>query len=141
MYIHLCMYVHIYTNVYIYIYIYTCIYIYLSAHIIYKCIYRGVPQAAGREHDGHQPRHHGPRQGNPSHPGANPGANHKSISHRFCLREVAFQWELAKQTIFLPLGCLQGGLCCPTTCHTLLVESMTATNPAIMARVKVAHII
>ena len=43
------------------------------------------------------------------HPGGNPGANLKSISHRCCLFEVAFVWELTKETIVLPLGCLQGG--------------------------------
>ena len=39
------------------------------------------------------------------YPGGNPGANIKKISHR----EVAFEWELTKETIYLPLGCLQGG--------------------------------
>ena len=43
------------------------------------------------------------------HPGGNPGANLKSISHRCYLFEVAFVWELTKETIYLPLGCLQGG--------------------------------
>ena len=43
------------------------------------------------------------------HPGGNPGPNLKSISHRCYLREVAFVWELTKETIVLPLGCLQGG--------------------------------
>ena len=43
------------------------------------------------------------------HPGGNPGANLKSISHRCYLFEVAFVWELTKETIVLPLGCLQGG--------------------------------
>ena len=42
-------------------------------------------------------------------PGGNPVANIKSISHRCYLREVAFEWELTKETIYLPLGCLQGG--------------------------------
>ena len=32
-----------------------------------------------------------------------------SISRRCHLFEVAFVWELAKETIHLPLGCLQGG--------------------------------
>ena len=45
----------------------------------------------------------------PPHPGGNPGANLKSISHRRYLFEVAFVWELTKETIHLPLGCLQGG--------------------------------
>ena len=44
------------------------------------------------------------------HPGGNPGANLKSISHRCYLFEVAFVWELTKETIVLPLGCLQGGV-------------------------------
>ena len=39
----------------------------------------------------------------------NPGANLKSISHRSYLFEVAFVWALSKETIQLPLGCLQGG--------------------------------
>ena len=49
------------------------------------------------------------------HPGGNPGANLKSISHRCHLEhrchlfEVAFVGELTKETIYLPLGCLQGG--------------------------------
>ena len=45
------------------------------------------------------------------HPGGNPGANLKSISHRCHLFEVAFLWELTKETIHLPLGCLQGEMC------------------------------
>ena len=36
-------------------------------------------------------------------------ANLESISHRCYLFEVAFVWELTKETIVLPLGCLQGG--------------------------------
>ena len=43
------------------------------------------------------------------HPGGNPGANLKSISRRYYLREAAFEWELTTETIYLPLGCLQGG--------------------------------
>ena len=45
-----------------------------------------------------------------THPGGNPGANLKSISHRCHPILVAFVWELTKETIHLPLGCLQGGL-------------------------------
>ena len=37
-------------------------------------------------------------------------ANLKSISHTCHPILVAFVWELAKETIDLPLGCLQGGL-------------------------------
>ena len=42
-------------------------------------------------------------------PGCNPGVHLKSISHRCYLREEAFEWELTKETIYLPLGCFQGG--------------------------------
>ena len=38
-----------------------------------------------------------------NHPGGNPGENIKSDSHRCYLREVAFVWELTKETIHLPL--------------------------------------
>ena len=38
-----------------------------------------------------------------------PPANLQSISHRCYLREIAFEWELTKETMYLPLGCLQGG--------------------------------
>jgi len=44
------------------------------------------------------------------HPGGNPWANLKSISHTYHPILVAFVWELTKETIHLPLGCLQGGL-------------------------------
>ena len=44
-----------------------------------------------------------------NHPGGNPGANLKSISHRCHPILVAFVWELTRETIHLPLGCLQGG--------------------------------
>ena len=44
------------------------------------------------------------------HPGGNPGANLKSISHRCHPILVAYVWELTKETIYLPLGCIQGGL-------------------------------
>jgi len=44
-----------------------------------------------------------------NHPGGNPGANRKSLSHGCYLREVAFEWELTNETIYLPLGCLQHG--------------------------------
>ena len=45
----------------------------------------------------------------PLHPGVELRANLKSISHRCYLFEVAFVWELTRETIVLPLGCLQGG--------------------------------
>jgi len=44
-----------------------------------------------------------------THPGVELRANLKSISHRCYLFEVAFVWELTKETIDLPLGRLQGG--------------------------------
>ena len=44
------------------------------------------------------------------HPGGNQEANFKSTPHRCYLREVAFEWELTKKNIYLPLGCLQGGM-------------------------------
>ena len=44
-----------------------------------------------------------------THPGGNPGANVKAISHRCHPILVAFGQELTKETIDLPLGCLQGG--------------------------------
>ena len=43
------------------------------------------------------------------HPGGNPEANLESISHRCHPLLVVFVWELTKETINLPLGCLQGG--------------------------------
>ena len=43
------------------------------------------------------------------HPGGNPGVNLKSISHRCHPILVVFVWELTKETIYLPLACLQGG--------------------------------
>ena len=33
----------------------------------------------------------------------------ESISHTCYLQEVAFEWKLTKETIYLPRGCLQGG--------------------------------
>jgi hypothetical protein len=46
------------------------------------------------------------------HPGGNLGANLESISHRCYCREVEFEWELTQETIYLPLGCFQGGKVC-----------------------------
>jgi len=45
-----------------------------------------------------------------NHPRVELRANLKPISHRCYLFEVAFVWEVTKETIHLPLGCLQGGL-------------------------------
>ena len=44
------------------------------------------------------------------HPGGNPGANPKSISHICHPIMVACVWGLTKETINLPLGCLPPGL-------------------------------
>ena len=44
-----------------------------------------------------------------SHPEVELRENHESISHRCYSFEVAFVCELTKETIHLPLGCLQGG--------------------------------
>ena len=43
------------------------------------------------------------------HPGVELRANLESISNRCHLFEIAFVWELTKETLGLPLGCLQGG--------------------------------
>ena len=43
------------------------------------------------------------------HPRVELRANLNSISYRCHLFEVAFVWELTKESIHLPLGCLQGG--------------------------------
>jgi len=51
-----------------------------------------------------------PRFTRRTHPGGNPGENLNSISHRCYPVLVAFVWELTKENIFLPLGCLQGGV-------------------------------
>ena len=53
--------------------------------------------------------------GGSSHPGVELRANLKSISHRCHLFEVAFVWELTKETIDLP----QGG-----TCHHAAVQAL-----------------
>ena len=45
----------------------------------------------------------------PPHPGVDLRANLESISHKCNLFEVAFLLELTRETIHLPLGCLQGG--------------------------------
>ena len=45
----------------------------------------------------------------PVHPEVELRANRRSISHRCHLFEVAYVWELTKETIHFPLGCLQGG--------------------------------
>ena len=49
------------------------------------------------------------------HPGVELREDLKSISHICYLLEVKYVWELTKETIHLPLGCLQGGSpSCPT---------------------------
>jgi len=44
------------------------------------------------------------------HPGVELRANRRSIHHRCHLFQVAFVLELTKETIYLPLGCLQDGI-------------------------------
>jgi len=53
---------------------------------------------------------HLPRHPPSNRPGGNPWANLKSISHRCHPILVAFVWELTKEAIHLPLGCLQAGV-------------------------------
>ena len=55
------------------------------------------------------------------HPGGNPKANLKSISHRCYPRVVTFEWKVTKETIYLPLGCLQGGSHSPSTVQGIAV--------------------
>ena len=43
------------------------------------------------------------------HPGVELRVDLKSISNKYYICEVAFVWQLTKETIQLPLGCLQGG--------------------------------
>jgi len=47
------------------------------------------------------------------HPGGETGANFKSVSHRCHPILVAFVWNLTKEIVNLPQGCLQGGLRSP----------------------------
>ena len=66
------------------------------------------------------------------HPGVELRANLESTSNRCHLFEVAFAWELTKETNHLPLGCLQGGRagqgwfggCCVSR-----ISGMTRTPP------------
>ena len=66
-------------------------------------------------------------------PGGNTGANRKSIFHRCHPILVAIIWELTKETIDLPLGCLQGGGDLERELAGLLedgVEGLRAERPA-----------
>ena len=64
--------------------------------------------------------------------GRNPGADLKSISHRCHPILVAFVREVTKETIDLPLGCLQGGAR-PAGASALLANSRRRSAPAIRA--------
>ena len=55
-------------------------------------------------------RHAGAAAPGTGHPGGNPGANLKSISHRCHPILVASVWKLTKETINLPLGRFQSGV-------------------------------
>ena len=74
-----------------------------------------IPSISGADQERHsagpdrRPRAPPETAGASIHSEGNAGANLKSISHRFCLPEVASEWELIKHTIYLPLGYLQGG--------------------------------
>jgi hypothetical protein len=61
------------------------------------------------------------------HPGGNPGANLKSISHRCHPILVVFVWELTEGNINLPLGCLQGGGTRDALHHWCLVRTYAPT--------------
>ena len=54
-----------------------------------------------------------------SHPGGNLGLNLESISHRCHPILVAFAWQVTKETINLPLECLQGGTHVPNVLMNL----------------------
>ena len=45
-----------------------------------------------------------------SHPRGNQWAHLNAIFHRCYLREVIFEWKLTIETIYLPMGGLQGGV-------------------------------
>ena len=56
-----------------------------------------------------EPQTQNPEHSTLNHTGGNPGANLESISYRCYHGEVAFEWVLTKDTIYLPQVCLQGG--------------------------------
>ena len=56
------------------------------------------------------------RRPNRPHPGGNPAANLESIFHRSYLREVASEWQLTEETIYVRLAYLQGGFRSRDTC-------------------------
>ena len=76
----------------------------LHLYRVFPRLYVAVPGGWSREGASSSPT-------TSSHHGGNPGANLKSISHRCCLFEVAFVWELTTATIVVTLGCLQDGPC------------------------------
>ena len=73
--------------------------------------------------------------GEARHPGGNPGANLKSICHRCHPILVAFVWELTKETIDLPLGCLQGG----ATSKAVPVSTLSVSPNSIPAQLMVSR--
>ena len=53
------------------------------------------------------------------------------ISHRCYPREVAFEWQSTPETIYLPLGCLQGDIPIRSTAvHSMLNASPNPKQPA-----------
>ena len=61
--------------------------------------------------------------------------NLKSISHRCQLLEVAFVWDLTSETIYLPLGCLQGGYTTKTR-NQRASDRYWATEPSLSIQAK-----
>ena len=72
-------------------------------------------------------------------PEDNPGANIKSISHRCYPILVPCAWELNKETINLPLSCLQGGV--PTTrpCHSVDYQGFLASHSGGYVPKQISH--
>ena len=75
----------------------------------------------------------------PVHHVGNPGANLESIFHRCYLREVAFECELTKETIYLPLGCLQGG-CVPTAATPDQIASLRRFSSSCLLSIQVLDV-
>ena len=64
-----------------------------------------------------------------SHPGGTQWANLNTIFHRCYLREVIFEWELTIETIYLPMGGLQGGVSEQKRCWYYRGTSLTENTP------------
>ena len=75
----------------------------IAIFCVYSCSRRAGPTRMSRASP---PLAGMPSTRTPPFIGDNPGENLKSISHRCYLRQVAFEWELTRKTIYLPLNCL-----------------------------------